>query len=68
VVGDGFIFVEKDFPTSEKKIVQIFTLFLAFWVFKKVIILFRFVFYCYYFIDKLPCFLISWWHFWKACS
>jgi len=30
VVGDGFIFVEKDFPTSEKKIVQIFTLFLAF--------------------------------------
>jgi len=35
VSGRGwFIFVERDFPTSEK-LLQIFTLFLAFWVFKK---------------------------------
>ena len=44
MVGDDFIFVERDFPTSEKKIVQILTLFLAFRVFKKLIMLLRFVF------------------------
>jgi len=51
VVGDGFIFVDRDFPTPEKKLFKSSHCCLAFWVFKKLIILLRFVFYCNYFID-----------------
>jgi len=58
VSGRGwFYFCRKGFSNFWEKIVKIFTIFLAFSVFKKPIILLGFVCYCYYFIDKLPCFL-----------
>ena len=55
VVGHGFIFVERDFPTSEKKL---FKSSYCFWHAEssKSLFLLGFVFYCYYFIDKLPCY------------
>ena len=54
MVGDGFIFVDRDFPTPEKKLFKSSHCFWHSESSKKLIILLRFVFYCNYFIDKLP--------------
>jgi len=59
-------FCRKGFPNFWKEIVYFFTLFFWFRLFKKLILL-RFVFDCYYFIDKFSCLFISWLYFWKAC-
>ena len=58
MVGDVFIFVERDFPTSEKNYLNLRIVF-GMLIFKKLTILLRFVFYCNYFIDKLPCLFID---------
>ena len=55
VLGDGFIFVERDFPTSEKNCSNLHIVF-GILSLQKAYFLLGFVFYCYYFIDKLPCF------------
>ena len=57
MVGDGFIFVERDFPTSEKKL---FKSSHCFWHSEssKSLFFVGICFYCYYFIDKLPCFFL----------
>ena len=53
MVGDGFIFVERDFPTSEKKLFKSSHCFCHSESSKN----FCWDFFdCYYFIDKLPCF------------
>jgi len=50
VGGRGWLyFCRKGFSNLLEKIVQMFTLFLEFWVFKKLIILLGFVFYCHLF-------------------
>jgi len=56
VVGDGFIFVERDFPLLRKNCSNLHIIF-GILCLQKTCSLLGFVFYCYYFIDKLPCFL-----------
>jgi len=53
---DGFIFVERDFPTSEKKLFKSSHCFWHSESSESLFFLLGFVFYYYYFIDKLPCF------------
>ena len=55
MVGDGFIFVERDFPTSEKNCSNLHIVF-GILSLQKAYFLLGFVFDCYYFIDKLPSF------------
>jgi len=66
VVGDGFIFVERDFPTSEKKL---FKSSHCFWHSEssKACYFVEICFLLQLFHWQASIFFISWWHFWKAC-